>query len=876
MKRILVVLLVLLASCGQTAAPIDKLGGPIAPQGGDVVSVTATSGGGIVIGGTQAKPTVGLSSVGCSTGNVPVWSGSTWSCGAGGITNSAGNNVIPKSNGTNLVASSATDDGTTFTIPEAALFGAGAAQFSAGTVFTFEGASTTNTTQVAMVESDTGHVGTGGNNEAINLVLRNSTGFAMGVGGTASAENLDVATTCSKTSGTGTLTCTAILSNASGGDNNYDYYSSNGVMSHAGLISAGEYLGTVGDLTHVWQIGGPYQETLVIPASPSLPGGGGEINQTTLTGTGHLTSAGDIFAYVVRGSTTFDTSGGANASGGFFSQVTSSRSAGSNPLTNYAFEANASGGDNNYAFYDAHGDIHMATSTDLATLGVTTTQGFTNASGSADLSASTSINLNENLTASTTGQKIALLGDSTHQPIFSLGVSPVADGTGIQVKNTNSAQSITGYDVGLDTTVQSIERGGLTIYRGAGGGFGGGGTGEGGVWMGYPATGYAPDNLIVFSSGNPLDLSASGNVDVRITTGGVVAIGVSSGTPDTGIARNAAGVLEIDNGTAGTLRDLTLRNLIATGTVTIGGASPITAITLNDEDFGGGADGVITWDGSTTNGCSSLVSSTYTLTRDCFPSSTTVNSGVTIVEAGYGLFVQGSAAGSGTIQNNGGAGTTGGAGGAATGVRWATGGAGSVPGGGATQASNTPNPFIPTVSGASSGCPNGANGSLGAGGGGGSGGASCGAANSGTPGAGSVAMPNANLGPLWKDLLRGHSEINNIQWSVGAGGGAGGNCTGGGTRGGGGGGGGLVVFTARDITGPLVIQALGGAGGAGTGQCGGGGGGSGGFIMAKYSTNPGGATFSVAGGAGAAGFLGSGGTGGSGAKYIVNLSGDGT
>lgn len=36
-----------------------------------------------------------------------------------GITNSAGNNVVPKSNGTNIVASSIGDDGTTVTIPEA-------------------------------------------------------------------------------------------------------------------------------------------------------------------------------------------------------------------------------------------------------------------------------------------------------------------------------------------------------------------------------------------------------------------------------------------------------------------------------------------------------------------------------------------------------------------------------------------------------------------------------------------------------------------------------------------------------------------------------------------------------------------------------------
>lgn len=54
----------------------------------------------------------------CSTNQVLKWNGSAWACStqSGGITNGAGANVITKSDGTNLVASSATDDGTTFAI----------------------------------------------------------------------------------------------------------------------------------------------------------------------------------------------------------------------------------------------------------------------------------------------------------------------------------------------------------------------------------------------------------------------------------------------------------------------------------------------------------------------------------------------------------------------------------------------------------------------------------------------------------------------------------------------------------------------------------------------------------------------------------------
>jgi len=39
----------------------------------------------------------------------------------------------------------------------------------------------------------------------------------------------------------------------------------------------------------------------------------------------------------------------------------------------------------------------------------------------------------------------------------------------------------------------------------------------------------------------------------------------SSGTVDLALARNASGILEINNGTAGTLRDLSLRSMTASG-----------------------------------------------------------------------------------------------------------------------------------------------------------------------------------------------------------------------------------------------------------------------------------------------------------------------
>ena len=68
------------------------------------------------------------------------------------------------------------------------------------------------------------------------------------------------------------------------------------------------------------------------------------------------------------------------------------------------------------------------------------------------------------------------------------------------------------------------------------------------------------------------------------SAGGVLWSSTSSyaGTVDTGLARNGAGIVEINNGTAGTLRDLTARNLTANsaaGTVplTVNGAASQTA-----------------------------------------------------------------------------------------------------------------------------------------------------------------------------------------------------------------------------------------------------------------------------------------------------------
>lgn len=53
--------------------------GRLSPQGGTVVSVTPTSGGGVTVSGTVANPTIGLLPT-CTSGQTLSWSGTAWGC----------------------------------------------------------------------------------------------------------------------------------------------------------------------------------------------------------------------------------------------------------------------------------------------------------------------------------------------------------------------------------------------------------------------------------------------------------------------------------------------------------------------------------------------------------------------------------------------------------------------------------------------------------------------------------------------------------------------------------------------------------------------------------------------------------------------------
>ena len=80
--------------------------------------------------------------------------------------------------------------------------------------------------------------------------------------------------------------------------------------------------------------------------------------------------------------------------------------------------------------------------------------------------------------------------------------------------------------------------------------------------------------------------------------------------------------------------------------------------------LGDGSDGAVTFDGVATILSIAPAGSAYTLTRDIFCTSITVDNGVTINTAGYRIFCTGTLTNNGTIRNNGSVGgATGGAGG---------------------------------------------------------------------------------------------------------------------------------------------------------------------------------------------------------------------
>lgn len=256
---------------------------------------------------------------------------------------------------------------------------------------------------------------------------------------------------------------------------------------------------------------------------------------------------------------------------------------------------------------------------------------------------------------------------------------------------------------------------------------------------------------------------------------------------------------------------------VATGTTAVVGVrnSPSRSDHGHAQDyvglFGDGSDASVTLDGSTTySNFSALSASTYTLTRDVFTTSLTVNPTVILAPAGFRVFCQGTVTVAGTVSAAGNAG-------AAAGTAGGNTGSGSL------------DPGQPGGAGSTTTGAGGSAGNIGAGNGG-TGGTGTGGNTGGAGGTSTSVVPFLRV-PY--PVLAGQQRLNGATRGIAAGSGGGGGGGDGANKGGGGGsGGGNIAILAWALVNNGVLTAAGGNGGTPvTGNCGGGGPGGGGTIV---------------------------------------------
>lgn len=183
---------------------------------------------------------------------------------------------------------------------------------------------------------------------------------------------------------------------------------------------------------------------------------------------------------------------------------------------------------------------------------------------------------------------LTLTGRFTENGNFMLGVSSVGTDTGhrLDVASSGSAGTARFYDQGASLPTQVIIRAAtnqlstnLTTWQNSGGSNLAAMDGSGNMFSQryYDATGTVFD-----LNSTALDVRSAYLLRFSSTT-------VSSGTKDTGLARNSAGIIEINNGTAGQFRDLALRNAFFSGAIITPTSTPASASAA-------GAAGTWAWD----------------------------------------------------------------------------------------------------------------------------------------------------------------------------------------------------------------------------------------------------------------------------------------
>jgi hypothetical protein len=168
-------------------------------------------------------------------------------------------------------------------------------------------------------------------------------------------------------------------------------------------------------------------------------------------------------------------------------------------------------------------------------------------------------------------------------------------------------------------------------------------------------------NVLTYDGG--ATLTAQGSIPaIDVTQADYQPVGAVAATGSTGLAADAGhvhqGVTQVVAGSG-----LTVASTDGTGhgIITISSSA---GSGFHAGIYGDGSDGAITLDGSTAVGFATLASSVYTLSRDVFATSLTINSGVTLKSNSYRVFATTSITNIGNINVDGNAGSATGTGGA--------------------------------------------------------------------------------------------------------------------------------------------------------------------------------------------------------------------
>jgi hypothetical protein len=272
----------------------------------------------------------------CGSGQVEVWNGSAWACGAGGITNGAGNNVIPKSNGTNLIASSLSDNGTAISTSEPMTCGG----------MTFNGPITTNDTSsvqgTQQWNDNTGiWLASTQTNTTVAVKPFDSvvTTTSDTTAGPLQTEGAAFDNRATKSAGSNTLTNYGLFSSAQGGDINYSGFFDQGTFVVNGQAQ----------MTSILMTGNPtVQPTSDLSITDASTGKTANFNSIIATAGGSVNTTTSVLT---------------NA--GIQGAATATRSAGANALTNIGVLGTASGAQTNYSGYFDAGNFHVGGFTDI-------------------------------------------------------------------------------------------------------------------------------------------------------------------------------------------------------------------------------------------------------------------------------------------------------------------------------------------------------------------------------------------------------------------------------------------------------------------------------------------------------------------------------